>query len=731
MEDDHSNNDNTITSDAAAAVLGASPSSSSHGDVCDVAGCAGLSGVVMWKCHCLGCPHVVHHVCAIEQVACADDTFFCSATCKAIGDNTSTAASSPSPPTVPTTILPGAEFTTFEDLQAAIRDDGAKVGVKINQRQTHLMDDRALVIFGHKAIQRGVFYCSQLHCPFTLRFSYDFTKMRYAIRHSSFHGTHNHGVKNSLHARGKGVPFDKEFITLDALADGVDRFQCRHCRAIVLKKVARLGHLKDCAPYRQHVASGHARDNGDAADDDDDNNPTTVADETLTAEFRTIPADGKTSSRLECKHCSAHLKRNRLLTHLRDCAAYQGLLGHLPLTNPEPLVATSFGMLQRPRSDLPLECRRLESDADLAALHALRSATVPSVTSHNTSQDVAHWGLFDHLPAAKRPHAAHPPAITHSPSLVGVFAVRREDVNLFGARVSVGVLARVATDLLHPPIDKTAVGYFLRECVASRAALALVPASSSASMMALYRAMGFTPTAPSYQFTFPPSAIPPSAIPAPLVTHLDASVDAADVLECLVRVCATRHGSLYPTSVDALFGHHVIGCRDLRGILRGFVAFDVHEARLDVHHLVYEDARTLGGLLGVLAHQPVALIVLAAPLVRLVHVPDLFATHFATRNFNFVTGLVLHLVVRDPLQPAPTTLLVRFDSGVARVVVGAVPHDVLLQLHVADATALLLGAVSLLKLVQYGKASLTPHDVRTTRLLARAFDVDVPPTLRF
>ncbi|RHY10571.1 hypothetical protein DYB36_001754 [Aphanomyces astaci] len=731
-------------------------------DVCDVDGCKGMTGVVVRSCQRDLCPHVVHLVCAVDILHCTENSYFCSPSCQSM----------PS-----TKVVPGVEFTTFEALQTAIREDGARFGVKINQRQTHLMDDRALVIFGHKSIQRGVFYCSQLHCPYTLRFSFDFGKMRYSIRHTSFHGAHNHGIKNTMHARGKGIPFDHEFTSMDALPDGIERFQCRHCRSVVLKRASRLTHLKDCQPYRAHLGL----DQNDEGDDREDGagGGSINHERPGSSEFRYIPStDGQTSSRLECKHCGAHLnpKTNRLLTHLRDCAAYQG--GDVPLTNMNAAASSNVLDDALPpsgpgRSSVSrLDCRPLHPDTDIrSALGHPVTAPVRIVEPPELDRRFDHWGLFDPTRPAKRLRSGVPATPAPPAHLVGHFSVQHLDMNIGGVRVPVGAMHSLTTDWLHTGTAPAALSHFLHVCHSQNHAIALVPAAILHDTATSARAMGFTALPPWFQHIFPKSALllsQDATYPPHLLSVLDDDDDGNDVIECLARVGASSHGRLFRScdtvaSPSSLCHRRVVGCRDLRGTLRGYFVYNLHPSTrtLTVHDIVYEDMRILSGLLGFLATQDGAdTIALSTPdphfprllrhpptstsvnhppplLARIVHVGHFLATHMSARNFNYATGIVLQLLVQDtptsgPPHSSNTSLVLRFDGGLVRVQTPTPvdAFDARLQLDLEALTALMLGAVPLAKLLQLGQATLTPSDPRTSRLVARAFEVDDVPATR-
>ncbi|ETW09876.1 hypothetical protein, variant [Aphanomyces invadans] len=604
-----------------------------------------------------------------------------------------------------------------------------------------------------------------------------FNEMRYSIRNSSFHGLHNHGVKHTVHARGKDIPFDNEFTTIDPLPDGIERFQCRHCRVIVLKKPSRLSHLKDCLPYRAHLGLEHGVD--DAYNSDEGG----WASRPGSAEFRFLPSDGQASSRLECKHCGAHLntKSNRLLTHLRDCAVYQS--GHSLTTNDNAQstslddVLPSAASVRSVTTSIRLDCRPLHPDQQ-TPFH-LDASMRPS--DQSTDQRCDHWGLFDLSRPAKRLRSGHPAAAASS-QLIGRFSLEPMHMNVGGVCVPVGLLRSLTSDWLHPGATTSCLVHFVRVCQKQNHALAVIPAEivRDANTAAAARAMGFTAMPSWFKHTFAKTALLSQDAPYPrhLLSVLDASEDSQDVLECLGRIGNTRHGRLFQSSdvvvpqLWASSSHRLVGCRDLRGTLRGFFISKLNSElrQLVIEDLVYEDVRILAGLLGFLStqdhadtielstpdphflrllrHPPTATdIVHSSVFARIVHVNPFVATHMRARNFNFASGIVLQLVVPDAALPSTsslhphnhppsnttTTLLVCFDGGHARVETSTTLREALevrLQLNLEALTALMLGCVPLIKLLQWGQAQLTPSDPRTSRLLTRAFEVDDVPASR-
>ncbi|KAI8620241.1 acyl-CoA N-acyltransferase [Chytriomyces sp. MP71] len=268
--------------------------------------------------------------------------------------------------------------------------------------------------------------------------------------------------------------------------------------------------------------------------------------------------------------------------------------------------------------------------------------------------------------------------------------------------------------------------------------------------------------------------------------HLD-STHQADMVACQNRYAGKTHGMFFrdnATMHELVFaekgGVRAVGYRDKESALRGYLVFEFEANTgskgindIKVLELVHETFAALFSLLRFLREQkdqaryiklttqdPTLYHLLASPykadtehleglgvhggaraaavqsvemMVRIVDVVGMFRETLAYRDFNGVDVKVIVKVEDGFLKEGMRPVLLSFEAG--RVSVEAREEHVesmfgsevvaVLQISIADFSSLVVGAVSLKKLVGYGLASVMPEELLDT--VHRAFFVEEPP----
>jgi predicted acetyltransferase len=322
-------------------------------------------------------------------------------------------------------------------------------------------------------------------------------------------------------------------------------------------------------------------------------------------------------------------------------------------------------------------------------------------------------------------------------------------MNYFGAQVLVGGIGGVAVDLLHKKekVASEMVRAFLRHYKDAGSSLAaLYPFRPD-----FYRRMGFGHGSPMYHYRFSPASLPRGFTRSNLV-FLNEN-DVKRMQSCYERYFQRTHGMMLrqldywermlnePTiRVVGLTGHNG---------LSGYLSFTFEDGRHDnflshgihLRELIYDRAEDLSQLLTFLHTQvdqsetinyntqddtffynlqdprfdPGAMLPIVVAhkssnqglgiMYRVLDVPRLFEV-LEGHDFNGVSCR-LKIEIRDSFFPENAgKTIVEFTDGQARLAPEVTP-DVVLSLDVADFSSLAIGAIRLLKLVEYGLAELS------------------------
>jgi len=325
-------------------------------------------------------------------------------------------------------------------------------------------------------------------------------------------------------------------------------------------------------------------------------------------------------------------------------------------------------------------------------------------------------------------------------------------MNFFGAQVLVGGLGGVAVDLLHKKEKVAAemVRAFLQHYKEAGSSLvALYPFRPD-----FYRRMGFGHGTPMYQYRFLPASLPKGPTKADLVFLEKA--DSERLRACYERYFQRTHGMMarQPDYWDRILNEPTI---KVVGLVRdqyvsGYLVFTFEDGRHDnmlshsisLREMVYDTAEDLNQLLTFLHTQadqsetisyctqddsffytlrdprsnPGAMLphVIAHEssiqglgiMYRVLDVPRLFEM-LEDHDFNGVSCRVQFEVEDSFLPENGGSTVVAFVDGLARLAPEATP-EVRLSLDVADFSSLVMGAVGLGKLVEYGLAEVSDAD---------------------
>ena len=322
-------------------------------------------------------------------------------------------------------------------------------------------------------------------------------------------------------------------------------------------------------------------------------------------------------------------------------------------------------------------------------------------------------------------------------------------LNFFGVQTLTGGLGGVAVDLLHKKekIAADMVQAFLRHYKdAGSSIAALYPFRPD-----FYRRMGFGYGAPMYHYRFLPASLPKGPRRSDLV-FLDKS-DSERLHDCYDRYFHRTHGVMArrPQLWDSVFsdpGRQILGVSK-GGRLSGYLSFSFKKGRHDnfmsntihIGELIYETAEDLNQLLtflhmqadqveaisyntqddsffyllqdprmdaGAMLPQTIAHISSTQGLgimYRVLDVPSLFEL---LKNHNFSAAAYrLQIDLSDSFFPENAgSYIIEVSDGKARLAPEAAP-EVVLSLDVAEFSSLVIGAVNLRKLVEYGLATLS------------------------
>jgi predicted acetyltransferase len=322
-------------------------------------------------------------------------------------------------------------------------------------------------------------------------------------------------------------------------------------------------------------------------------------------------------------------------------------------------------------------------------------------------------------------------------------------MNFFGTQTLVGGLGGVAVDLLHKKEKVAAdmIRAFLRHYKdAGSSMTALYPFRPD-----FYRRMGFGHGTPMYHYRFSPASLPKGSTKANLVFLGEG--DARKMQTCYERYFRRTHGMMLrqPDYWERILKeptNRVVGLTGEQG-LSGYVTFTFEDGRHDnflshsllVRELIYDTPADLGQLLTFLHTQadqsetisyntqdedffyilkdprydpgamfPVVVAHDSATqglgiMYRVLDIPRLFEI-LEGHDFNGVSCR-LEIKVSDSFLPENAgATVVTFIEGRAQLAPKAAP-EVILSLDVSDFSSLVIGAVGLRKLVEYGLAELS------------------------
>lgn len=340
-------------------------------------------------------------------------------------------------------------------------------------------------------------------------------------------------------------------------------------------------------------------------------------------------------------------------------------------------------------------------------------------------------------------------------ALLGGMRLIDYEMNVRGASVATGGVGMVAVDLLHKKekVARDLIRFYLDRCRAQGMPMAaLYPFRPD-----FYKQMGFGYGTRVSQYVFLPAALPDRGSRKHL--RVLAPADAEAMAACYARIQARTHGLMAKPASDMerMLSHpetRVVGVASGDGGIAGYLAFGFEndpggnfiKNNLHVRELVYETPEALSELLAFLrtqADQIHRIVVetqdesfyylLSDPrdesgrmipsvahqtnveAVSLMYrVVDLRALVALLADAHFGAGdCRVRLAVRDSFVPANDgPLAVEFHDGRIRLAEGdaeAGNADVQLALDVAELSSLLMGAVDLERLVDYGLATLSDH----------------------
>jgi predicted acetyltransferase len=335
-------------------------------------------------------------------------------------------------------------------------------------------------------------------------------------------------------------------------------------------------------------------------------------------------------------------------------------------------------------------------------------------------------------------------------------------MNFFSRRIAAGGVGMIAVDLLHKKehVAKEMVTYFLRHYRERGAPIAMLyPFRPD-----FYRKMGFGYGTKKSQYRVQPSSLPRGPSKAH-VRYLDES-DRQALLDCYDRFMSRTHGMLQKSEYEITHllthpSHRIVGYeRD--GQVLGYLVFVFEQGEnfllndIQVREFIYESQEVLSELLTWLHTQAdqirhvmfntedehfhhllldprngsTALIPHiyhesnvqgVGVMYRVLDTPGIFAA-LRERDLSGQT-CTLKLTIEDSFLPenAGSTLL-RFENGYLQTP-GDGPHDVELQISVAEFSSLLMGVVNLRTLYRYGLVNISdPAYVRTVDRIFAAED---------
>lgn len=353
-------------------------------------------------------------------------------------------------------------------------------------------------------------------------------------------------------------------------------------------------------------------------------------------------------------------------------------------------------------------------------------------------------------------------------ALLGGMRLYDFQMTCFETPVLAGGVGMVAVDLIHKKahVARDLIAFYLRHYRERGAPLGILyPFRPD-----FYGAMGFGygPKLNTYRIT--PTALPDRGDRSRV--RFLGDEDRGGAVDLYNAVAARTHGMI-PMSPDYARGYlaspewRLVGWRDGAGELRGALAFSfeypdkqanfiLHD--IVVHELVYADSEALLGLLAFLRAQAdqarsVVLRTLhqefhylltdprdgALPMPSVYHQSNVQGVGLMYRLLDVrrffealpdhrfgAESLTLRLTLSDSFLPEQDGAVVaRFERGVARIIPDDTRADVELSLNVGDASALLMGCVSLRGLYDLGLAEVS--DSRAVSRLDALFHVERPP----
>lgn len=351
-------------------------------------------------------------------------------------------------------------------------------------------------------------------------------------------------------------------------------------------------------------------------------------------------------------------------------------------------------------------------------------------------------------------------------TLVGGMRLHSFEMNVFGKKVPAGGVGLVAVDLLHKKekAAKELIGYFIRHFKEKGTSITMLYPFSPA----FYKKMGYGYGTKMNQYKIQPGSFPGGGSKADLRMLTEADGDL--IKDCYNRYAEKTHGMVMKTSFDieTTFkntGNRYVGCF-CDGELKGYIIFGFEEQdqknflrnHLVIREFIYETPEALSSL-SVFLHtqsdqiervilntQDEALhYLLGDPangsnhlipsvyhetntsgvgLMYRVSSPETIADDFSARNFNGVS-VNFSLRIHDSFlleQPAVLHFSLK-DGSLKKGKEGESEFEI--TLDVSDLSSLLMGAVDVGKLYQFGILKLSSPGY--LGIVKKAFQTDVRP----
>jgi len=334
--------------------------------------------------------------------------------------------------------------------------------------------------------------------------------------------------------------------------------------------------------------------------------------------------------------------------------------------------------------------------------------------------------------------------------LIGVMRLFDFKMNLFGRWIGAGGLGSLAVSLFHKKehVAKKLVQHYVRHYRRRKAPLAVLwPFRPD-----FYKQMGWGLGGQLFSYSVAPQSLPRNRRVGPV--RLLVKDDMPALTDCYNRAASRRTGMIEELCAFREFVFDLKRERkylgyEQNGQIRGYLIFQFERGRatnfidnnIRVSQLIYDDPEVLRGLLDFLHRQfdqinriiiecndesfhhllhdprngsnnimyPVyheCCVCGVGVMYRIIDARELFA-QLADHDFNGHDGS-LKLEIKDSFLRANNgSLVLRFDEGKPHILDRGAEYDVAMRIDVADLSSLVLGAVSLRSLNDYGLVKLS------------------------